>query len=256
MNKNKRTTITNEKIYIIEQDIINFPDRIMVDMTYAVKHLQLMPKTILSYVDKGLLKSNKFKNEIVFDRNDLIYFLQTVKLRDRLQSKMVQAITEGRITYEGNPCSLCNNKNRYISNSSCTICSVKKGLEKLQDFELMAKYRTPEKQRDRLRKYRKTGKHKEFPANSKDCKISKNLKANYQLTLEEYNTILEKQGNKCAICGNVCSSGKRLAVDHNHNTGIIRSLLCGKCNMGIGLFGENISLLQKVIEYLKFHENK
>jgi hypothetical protein len=76
-----------------------------------------------------------------------------------------------------------------------------------------------------------------------------NLKRKFNITSIEYNTMLEKQNNVCAICGNTCS--KSLAVDHCHTTGRIRGLLCNNCNRGLGHFKDNPNYLQKAIEYLK-----
>lgn len=73
----------------------------------------------------------------------------------------------------------------------------------------------------------------------------------YGLTLDEYNTILKNQNNGCAICGNKCSSGNNLSVDHCHFSGKIRGLLCGKCNKALGLFKDDSELLIKASEYLK-----
>lgn len=56
------------------------------------------------------------------------------------------------------------------------------------------------------------------------------------ITFEEYEQRLKLQDNKCAICKHVCKSGKQLAVDHCHDTGKTRGLLCSKCNVGIGMF--------------------
>lgn len=71
---------------------------------------------------------------------------------------------------------------------------------------------------------------------------------------------LQKQGGVCAICGNpseVADSMKRdLHVDHDHKTGQVRGLLCGKCNPMLGLVDDSISLLEKAIEYLKKHHVK
>jgi hypothetical protein len=51
----------------------------------------------------------------------------------------------------------------------------------------------------------------------------------YGLTSADYDTLLEAQGGKCAICRGRPQS-KRLAVDHDHNTGAVRGLLCSRCN--------------------------
>ena len=77
-------------------------------------------------------------------------------------------------------------------------------------------------------------------------------KTKYGITIEEYKKMLKKQNGKCAICGEE-SKGGRLAVDHNHSTNKVRSLLCYHCNWGIGHFKENLDLLEKAIEYLKHH---
>ena len=78
------------------------------------------------------------------------------------------------------------------------------------------------------------------------------LKSKYGITLEEYNARLLKQDNKCAICGGINRSGKRLAVDHCHVTGRVRGLLCSNCNNGLGLFQDNSEFLNKAAAYLKY----
>lgn len=58
----------------------------------------------------------------------------------------------------------------------------------------------------------------------------KRLEQVYGLTKEQYDTLLAAQGGKCFICQIATGATKRLAVDHDHKTGIVRSLLCGRCN--------------------------
>lgn len=86
---------------------------------------------------------------------------------------------------------------------------------------------------------------------------SNDLKKLYGITVEDYEKMLEKQNGGCAICGKsetakspVDDSVKRLAVDHNHITGVVRGLLCSTCNNGLGCFKDNISLMKGAIEYL------
>lgn len=73
------------------------------------------------------------------------------------------------------------------------------------------------------------------------------------ITEVTYTTMLSKQNNKCAICGDVESSGRRLAIDHDHETGKVRALLCSKCNRGLGFFRDSAYLLKKASEYLNEH---
>ena len=83
-----------------------------------------------------------------------------------------------------------------------------------------------------------------------------NLAKNFGISLEDYNLILDFQDKKCAICGtDKCGNSGRgfrkcFSVDHDHTTNDIRGLLCGHCNLALGLFKDNINSLQKAIEYL------
>lgn len=96
---------------------------------------------------------------------------------------------------------------------------------------------------------------REYNTKNKDKQKSRQLQKQYNITLEEYNTLLKTQNHVCAICNNpetLMIKGKlcSLAVDHCHDTGKIRGLLCTKCNRGIGLLRHDIDLLQKAILYL------
>jgi len=74
----------------------------------------------------------------------------------------------------------------------------------------------------------------------------------YNLTTEAYQTLMLKQGNKCAICGIPQIELKHsLHIDHCHTTGKIRGLLCGRCNWAIGLLKDNINILKSAVKYLE-----
>lgn len=60
------------------------------------------------------------------------------------------------------------------------------------------------------------------------------LEKRYSVTREQYEVKLEEQGGVCQICKKPCSTGQRLVVDHNHDTGQVRSLLCKGCNFRLG----------------------
>ena len=57
-------------------------------------------------------------------------------------------------------------------------------------------------------------------------------RAELNVTLDEYEALLEAQGGVCALCGNPPKT-RRLDVDHDHRTGLIRGLLCSRCNQAI-----------------------
>ena len=74
----------------------------------------------------------------------------------------------------------------------------------------------------------------------------------YKLSDEAYNEMLKAQNGCCKICRFKPSEGQReLAVDHNHKTGLIRGLLCMRCNRVIGMANESIGRLEGVIKYLQ-----
>lgn len=86
------------------------------------------------------------------------------------------------------------------------------------------------------------------PEKRKDIRF----RSRYGITLDKFNEILIEQKYKCKICDKTQEQlGKCLHVDHCHKTNKIRGLLCGKCNKGIGLFNDNVFLLDKASLYLK-----
>jgi hypothetical protein len=73
----------------------------------------------------------------------------------------------------------------------------------------------------------------------------------YGLSLAAYDALMDAQGHGCAICGDACPSGRRLAVDHDHQTGRVRGLLCVRCNTLIGSARELPGVLHSAICYLE-----
>lgn len=83
------------------------------------------------------------------------------------------------------------------------------------------------------------------------------LHRNYGLTPQAYEALARGQGNACAICRKpetaTDAKTKRpraLAVDHDHVTGNVRGLLCSRCNVALGLFGDSSKALASAIAYL------
>lgn len=91
-------------------------------------------------------------------------------------------------------------------------------------------------------------------ARNVDHNRAKNLRRNYGLTVEQYDSMYRSQNGVCAICSKVNVIGRRLAVDHNHATGQVRQLLCHNCNSAIGHAKESVEILKKTIAYLEKHQ--
>ena len=102
-------------------------------------------------------------------------------------------------------------------------------------------------------------KNKEHRKLNPDTYRGYEYKKKYGINLEQYNEMLAKQEGKCAICLFVYE--KPLTVDHDHlccpgevTCGkCIRGLLCGKCNLGISYFNENIEVIERAITYVKLY---
>lgn len=81
----------------------------------------------------------------------------------------------------------------------------------------------------------------------KECNRASMRSWAYGLEPEEYDRLLADQGGVCAICR---EPGLKLVVDHDHQTGAVRGLLCADCNIGIGRLKDNPGYLRAAAEYL------
>lgn len=86
--------------------------------------------------------------------------------------------------------------------------------------------------RDYHRKYINTEHGEKVRTNGK-------LKRLYGITIEEYDLMFEFQNGRCKICGTEENGNKRFSVDHDHETGKVRGLLCYRCNTNLGWFENN-----------------
>jgi hypothetical protein len=114
------------------------------------------------------------------------------------------------------------------------------------------------------RNYRKENKKKilirerSYYKKNKDRFLNKRLKYHFGITLEQFNLLLKNQNGVCAICGNketaingATKKVRLLNVDHDHQTGKVRGLLCSKCNHMIGLGNDDTNIFKSAINYLK-----
>jgi len=81
--------------------------------------------------------------------------------------------------------------------------------------------------------------------------VARKMRQRFNLTIDEYDKMLENQQGKCAICGGGREKQKyKFAVDHCHATGKIRGILCTNCNAGLGFFKDNPQSLTNALTYL------
>ncbi len=79
----------------------------------------------------------------------------------------------------------------------------------------------------------------------------RHLLMTYKLTPDDFNNMLTEQDYKCKICEVMFDEKIKTHVDHCHKRGHVRGILCSSCNMGLGFFKDEVSVLQKAIKYLK-----
>jgi hypothetical protein len=82
------------------------------------------------------------------------------------------------------------------------------------------------------------------------------LKKSYGISLLEKHAMLKNQNNKCGICKKELTTERDKNVDHCHATGLVRSILCCKCNFGIGYFDDSVQYLENAVQYIKHHAKK
>ena len=137
----------------------------------------------------------------------------------------------------------------------CTSCLQTFDLLK---FELTYSSVSPNNRRNQCKKCRNE-QRKKYECRHGDGLRERILKRNYNMTREQYHEMSKSQNHRCFICNEINKFGPwkdKLVVDHDHDTGKVRKLLCDKCNKGLGQFNDNPELLKKATEYLILHDKK
>lgn len=137
-----------------------------------------------------------------------------------------------------------------------------KDKEKRREYvkEAMRKWREKNRERERAKSLAYYWKRKkEDPLYHSEKAWREHLWRYYRIRPAEYHAIFEKQGRCCAICKSETTNAKRprrFAVDHCHKLNKVRGLLCDRCNRGLGLFGDNVELMETAIRYLATWESE
>lgn len=176
-----------------------------------------------------------------------------------------EAIKTGSKTYDGKPCKNCNTTEKYTSHWGCVHCSktifqpskeTRNRYEQSDKGKLVRrKINQSEAQKARVDQYNNSDKGKaatdRFYDNNPDKALEYRV-GKYGLTAGEYNQMLTEQQECCKVCGtHVNDLSRNLHVDHNHETGNVRALLCHSCNTALGLLKEDVNIMNKLIEYVK-----
>lgn len=148
-------------------------------------------------------------------------------------------------------------------NKTCTGCSETKTIDNFRPDSrsrggYMTRCRACINKARRANRAANLERHREVNRNHyakwKEKYRAKNLMALYGITVAEYEALLEKQNGLCAICHKPPTgkhNGARLNVDHDHETGRIRGLLCYHCNNGLGRFSDDPVVLRRAADYVE-----
>lgn len=108
-------------------------------------------------------------------------------------------------------------------------------------------HKDPEKGKAYQRAYNK---RRRRPAGYKEAKEARRILLAYGITQEQYDEMVTRQKGVCAVCGHA-DAKRALSVDHDHETGRVRGLLCSGCNAAIGRLGDNVAGLRRALAYLE-----
>ncbi len=136
----------------------------------------------------------------------------------------------------------------------CTVCGEDKKLEEFYNRKASEdgkSYRCKKCDNEARLKYKEKNYESHLLSQRR-----RNYKCKYGITIEDYDNMLKEQGGCCAICGSSdskCHGRMNFAVDHCHETGKVRGLLCNDCNRALGLFQDSSEILDKAVKYLETH---
>ena len=129
---------------------------------------------------------------------------------------------------------------------------LKKNPEKVSQFALNRKGRSKEYRQET--KKERNEYLKEWGRRNPEKRRAQKYRHRYGIDVDGYNSMLLARNGKCAICYSSDfgrANAKVFVVDHCHQTGTIRGLLCHKCNMVIGFSNDSKDLLLRAISYLE-----
>ena len=103
------------------------------------------------------------------------------------------------------------------------------------------------KNRDKVR-----AQSKAYRKRNPDSHMNTSLKTNYGITIEDKRQMYAAQDGKCGACGKPIAFYAESFVDHDHSTGKVRGLLCGKCNSALGFLDDSSEKVIGLLHYLGF----
>ncbi len=132
--------------------------------------------------------------------------------------------------FTGEPCSRGHVAERWVSTRTCVECG----------RMASRKWRRahPQTARSWERRWR---------ANNQEYQVERDALRKYGLSAEDHKQMISQQRGRCLIC----REEKKLEIDHCHDTGKVRGLLCHNCNTGVGMLGDSVLTIIRAATYLE-----
>src|ERR1019366_4190427 len=95
---------------------------------------------------------------------------------------------------------------------------------------------------------------RDYYAKNREVFLEAQLKLVYGITRADWQRLHDQQSGLCALCsgpGHRGGRGTKLYVDHDHKTGLVRGLICHRCNLGLGIFGDTEEGLLRALLYMR-----
>lgn len=151
----------------------------------------------------------------------------------------------GHKTYQGTPCKH-GHTTRWSNGGGCVDCS-RAAVIAHSKTEKGRAYRAKWRRQPRVR------------AKEREYAVWYSKRWRYGIEKEHFEALLERCGWKCESCSKELQRNSQRngpCVDHDHETGNVRGILCHSCNRALGLLKDSTSIIQKLLEYLKCHTRK
>lgn len=154
---------------------------------------------------------------------------------------------ESRSPHQSKVCTRCK-----VPKPTDEFSTAKKSKDGLQSWcrECCAEYRKTATPPSRTAEHRRKWLDG-YRANNPDVFRDQSYRSKYGITINDYDRMLAQQGGRCAICATDKPDGGRFCIDHCHDTGDVRALLCRCCNTGIGNLRDDPKIVEAALRYLR-----
>lgn len=167
----------------------------------------------------------------------------------RYEEKKDEIRAQNKIRYEENKEEVLNRCKAWVMANPEKSKEIKKRYRDTHKVKI-ASYNRVHNKKTRTQRY---SYRSQWRRNNPEKEKAGKLRNRFGLSLQQFKDMLEDQGNKCGVCGIDLSNGgmNHPCVDHDHKTGMVRGILCRRCNSGIGSLKDEPKLLNRAVKWIR-----